>query len=172
MKTVHIMRGGNLADARAEARKLGITPGESVSVVTARSVFAGLLRGFSGEIIVHFDPASEIHDERDLRAFMEQVELAARDGLVIHHSGYAPRVTESEESVQARLRRRYFTAADGNPPTDKQREAVLLIQDAVIDLAVVIEEVSVAERHRDRALEDLEAVAMRAIRGIFAEGDR
>lgn len=171
MKTVHIMPGVLLESARRRAEELGIFPSRDIMVIPAGDVLSGSLRGLSAEIVVHFDPEQEIGDERDRREFMQQVQLAARDGLVIH-TRRRPAVTESEESVQARRRRRYFTAADGNPPTDEQRKAVSRIQDAVIELAVVIEEVSVAGRHRDRALEDLEAVAMRAIRSIFAEGGR
>lgn len=171
MKTIHIMPGVLLESARRRAEELGIFPSRDIMVIPAGDVLSGSLRGLSAEIVVHFDPEREIGDERDRREFMQQVQLSARDGLVIH-TRPRPITVGSDATTREQARRRYFTAADGNPPTEKQREAVSRIQDAVIALAVVIEEVSVADRHRDRALEDLEAVAMRAIRGIFAEGGR
>lgn len=171
MKTVHIMQGSSSAEAREQAQSLDIVPGGVVSIMTAGSVIDGHLRGVSGEIIVHFDPEREFHDERVRREFMMQVQIAARDGLVIH-ARPRPVVVGSNTHAREQMRRRYFTAAGGPAPTDEQRNAVSQIQEAVVALAVAIEGTLSVARHRERALEDLEAVAMRAIRGIFAEGDR
>lgn len=71
---------------------------------------------------------------------------------------------------EVRARRRFFTATTGQPPTDEQRAAVKAINEAVVALAVVIEEHAPSSRNKALALTALEDVSMRANRSIFAKG--
>ena len=66
------------------------------------------------------------------------------------------------------LENRFFTAAQGNPPTDEQRAAVAKLQQAVVQVASHIEAYVPAGRNKSLALTALEDVQMRANRGIFA----
>lgn len=75
-----------------------------------------------------------------------------------------------EPTAEDRARGRFFTAATGQPPTDEQRAAVKAINEAVVLLAVVIEENAPFSRNKSLALTALEDVSMRANRAIFATG--
>jgi hypothetical protein len=68
------------------------------------------------------------------------------------------------------LEQRFFTAAQGQPPTDEQRNAVRQLQEAVVNLASHIEAHVPNGRNKSLALTSLEDVQMRANRGIFATG--
>lgn len=78
--------------------------------------------------------------------------------------------TLPEPTAEDRARGRFFTATTGQPPTDEQRAAVKRINDAVVDLAVAIEELTPRSRNQSLALTALEDVSMRANRAIFASG--
>lgn len=75
-----------------------------------------------------------------------------------------------EPAAEDRARGRFFTATTGQPPTDEQRAAVKAINEAVVLLAVVIEENTPNSRNKSLALTALEDVSMRANRAIFATG--
>lgn len=75
-----------------------------------------------------------------------------------------------EPTAEDRARGRFFTATTGQPPTDEQRAAVKAINEAVVALAVVIEENTPHSRNKSLALTALEDVSMRANRAIFATG--
>ncbi|AUG28756.1 MULTISPECIES: hypothetical protein [Microbacterium] len=76
----------------------------------------------------------------------------------------------TNSSLPDRARGRFFTATTGQPPTDEQRAAVTAINEAVVLLAVVIEENTPNSRNKSLALTALEDVSMRANRAIFATG--
>lgn len=78
--------------------------------------------------------------------------------------------TLPEPTAEDRARGRFFTAATSQPPTDEQRAAVKAINEAVVALAVVIEENTPPSRNKSLALTALEDVSMRANRSIFATG--
>lgn len=78
--------------------------------------------------------------------------------------------TLPEPTAEDRARGRFFTAATGQPPTDEQRAAVKAINEAIVALAVVIEENTPPSRNKSLALTALEDVSMRANRSIFATG--
>lgn len=71
------------------------------------------------------------------------------------------------EPIDTPLERRFFTAADGAPPTDEQRHAVASLKGAVVQLASFIEAFVPAGRNKSLALTALEDVQMRSNRGIF-----
>lgn len=75
-----------------------------------------------------------------------------------------------EPTAEDRARGRFITAATGQPPTDEQRAAVKAINEAVVALAVVIDELAPSTRNKSLALTALEDVQMRANRSIFATG--
>lgn len=68
------------------------------------------------------------------------------------------------------LEQRFFTAAQGTPPTDEQREAVAKLQEAIVQVASHIHAYVPSGRNQSLALTALEDVQMRANRGIFATG--
>lgn len=78
--------------------------------------------------------------------------------------------TLPEPTAEDRARVRFFTATSGQPATDEQRAAVTRINEAVVALAVVIEENTPSSRNKSIALTALEDVSMRANRSIFATG--
>jgi hypothetical protein len=75
-----------------------------------------------------------------------------------------------QPTADDRARARFFTASNGQPPTDEQRTAVRTINEAVVELAVLIEQLTPASRNQSLALTALEDVSMRANRAIFADG--
>lgn len=75
-----------------------------------------------------------------------------------------------DPTAEDRARGRFFTATTGQPPTDEQRAAVKQINEAVVALAVIIEEQAPFSRNKSLALTALEDVSMRANRAIFATG--
>ena len=78
--------------------------------------------------------------------------------------------TLPELTAADRARARFITASGGQPPTDEQREAVRLIGNLVVELAVAIEELTPRSRNQSLALTALEDVQMRANRAVFATG--
>ncbi|WP_420097154.1 DUF7681 family protein [Brevibacterium sediminis] len=75
-----------------------------------------------------------------------------------------------EPTAEDRSRDRFFIASTAQPPTDEQRAAVKAINEAVVALAVVIDESTPHSRNKSLALTTLEDVSMRANRAIFATG--
>lgn len=63
---------------------------------------------------------------------------------------------------------RFFTAANGAPPTNEQRASVAVLSQYVSELGAVIMERVPEGRNKSIALTALEDVQMRANRGIFA----
>lgn len=75
-----------------------------------------------------------------------------------------------EPTIEDRTRARFITASTGQPPTDKQRETVELINELVVRLAVAVEALTPRSRNQSLALTALEDVQMRANRAVFATG--
>lgn len=67
-----------------------------------------------------------------------------------------------------RVRKRYFTSANGRAATPEDRQAMNNINDLVVALGYVIDAQVPAGRNRSLAETALEEVQMRAIRAIFA----
>lgn len=66
---------------------------------------------------------------------------------------------------------RFFTAAQGTPPTEAQKAQSNEIREKVVELGVLINEHVPGGRNQSLALTHLEDVLMRANRGIFAPSD-
>lgn len=75
-----------------------------------------------------------------------------------------------EPTAEDRARGRFFTASGSQPPSDEQRDAVRVLNELVVALAVTIEELTPRSRNQSLALTALEDVSMRANRAIFATG--
>ncbi len=179
MKTLHIFDLPTQEAAHRAARALGIQPSKLQGIATVKSATDGAhLRGMRFDAaVLHFVPDL---DGKPFGLLMDQVGLVTERWRI--GAELASIVPVGMESLIAKanhmrfdeddIRARFFTAANSLPPTDAQRASVTAVQDAIVHVATVIEREIPNGRHKDRALEDLEAVAMRAIRGIFAEGDR
>lgn len=186
--TIHIFDTMLSTEALRLAAGEGLTRSRSTIIITEREARDRKLRGLRADLaVLHFMPdmSSSTFDE-----LMEQVALVApKWGIADAHARGLPRhlsalivrfpyeaadekpsVVESVNSVGRRMEERFFTAAGSPPPTPEQNQSVEAVRSGVVQLAVLIERHVPAGRHHDRALEDLEAVAMRAIRGIFAPG--
>ncbi len=68
----------------------------------------------------------------------------------------------------ANVEGRFFTAAQGTPPTEQQKLNVADLQEKVQELAELIDQHVPEGRNKSLALTSLEDVQMRANRGIFA----
>ena len=66
---------------------------------------------------------------------------------------------------------RFFTAANGAPPTNGQRSSVAVLSQHVSQLGAAIMEHVPEGRNKSIALTALEDVQMRANRGIFAPAE-
>ncbi len=75
-----------------------------------------------------------------------------------------------EPTAEDRARGRVLTAPTRQPPPHQPRAARKAINQAVVGLAVVIEEHAPSSRNKSLALTALEDVSMRANRSIFATG--
>lgn len=80
-------------------------------------------------------------------------------------------MTASTKALEV-AQERFFTASTPGraPASDEQREAVLVINQAVVNLAALIDDLTPNSRNKSLALTALEDVSMRANRAIFATG--
>lgn len=169
--TIHIFEAHSATEARKKADALGVTSSSPFELLAHVAVLRGALRGARDNIVLHFNPM--VIPEDDRARFRTEVELVSKGDIHFADGGSwgdpamwdQGKMSMDEDAIRAR----FFTAARSMPPTHEQRAASNAVQDAVIHLATVIEREVSPGRHKERALEDLEAVAMRAIRGIFAE---
>lgn len=75
---------------------------------------------------------------------------------------------EEIEAIALEADKRFFTAANGTPPTNEQKNAVAVLSSHISGLAAAIMELVPDGRNKSLALTALEDVQMRANRGIFA----
>jgi hypothetical protein len=69
------------------------------------------------------------------------------------------------------LEKRFGTAAGGTPPTEDQKRSVAQLQRRTMALAQAIDAFVPYGRQKNLALTDLESVLMRAVKGVFIDGE-